>query len=69
MPCYDPRPDMEREARQKALDERTAQLCEACGVLADLGGITRLSLELQDWWRVHAAWDFSRLKQGKGPKE
>lgn len=56
---------------QKALDERTAMLCEAMGIVTDafrkIGKYPEpyMSKELTEWWQAHQRWDAERREQGR----
>lgn len=78
MPCYDGRDQItatsvrkseELAQVRKLLDERTAMLCEAMGILHTIayksGYDFVLSSSLEEWWQAHQRWDAERREQGR----
>lgn len=69
MPCYDPRPDMDRQVQQEKIDKLTRLLCQACKLLEGDWGegaiatASIVSTELKEWWKEHKAWDTQRRGQ------
>jgi len=73
MPCRDYESDrvqyVQDPQTKRRLDQRSAQLCEACRVLEQSDLLHRLSLTTRDWWARHKAEDEARIRAERKARE